>query len=134
VKFNSSGDLLASAGADGKLHIRSVANGTEHSPVTHPRAEVRCVAYSIDGRGRASGDSLGKVIIQYDNTQWTIVRPDKKPVSCVAFLPTDSSLLAFESGSASAVQLYDVQAQKFVGTTCNELSSVNSTAEQLSRK
>jgi eukaryotic-like serine/threonine-protein kinase len=111
VAFGHNPDVprLASASADGTVRIWDVITGEQivDPPLRHTN-DVRCVAFSQDGRFLASGGD-DRVIKIWDARSWELLheRPDPTGrVQSVAFHPKDGRVLAW-GGSDSTIKVWN---------------------------
>jgi sugar lactone lactonase YvrE len=102
VAFSPDGRLLATASTDKTARIWEVANGQEHTRVTHDGAVVEAVAFSPDGRllATAGHDQTARIWGLTSGQQRTRITHEGA-VFAVAFSP-DGRLLATASHDQTA--------------------------------
>jgi WD40 repeat protein/serine/threonine protein kinase len=100
---NSIAQRLASASADGTVRIWDVMTAKEVTPLLGHTIDVRCVAFSRDGRFLASGGH-DRVVKVWDAQTWKLCHERSDPtggIESVAFHPKDSRLLAWGGADAT---------------------------------
>ncbi|MCY0937155.1 helix-turn-helix domain-containing protein [Streptomyces sp. H34-S4] len=107
VAFAPDGRLLATAGSDGKVLVRRVADRSTVAAFTAP-GRVRTVAFSPDGRTLAAGSTDGPVrlwSVGAGGGTVSLLPPSTAGARAVAFAP-DGATLAVASADGT-IQLWD---------------------------